>query len=269
MTTLPALNISALAREHNVSRTTIRRRLASGWRPPTIEIMPPSTPTTHWTPGVLVIIAVGIGALAILVNGQQGFSFGTTTMSRVTFAGLAIAADILAFVLPAVAVALWHRHRPVLSSAAWLTWTAVALLAVLATLGFVERNLGDSAAQRTALVTSADQHKQAIEAAQLHATAATRQREAECVRRGPLCRAREADEREALSALRTALAMPLPIPVGASDPQAVAAHRLASWAGFTVSSNDVVNLRLALLTLVPNLAGIVLAFGLALRQNQH
>jgi len=31
-------NISALAREHGVSRSTIRRRLASGWQPPvTIE----------------------------------------------------------------------------------------------------------------------------------------------------------------------------------------------------------------------------------------
>jgi transposase-like protein len=35
--------ITALAREHGVSRTTIRRRLASGWTPSHVEVLPPST----------------------------------------------------------------------------------------------------------------------------------------------------------------------------------------------------------------------------------
>src|SRR5262245_35486300 len=39
MTTCP-INVSALAREHGVSRRTIRRRLAKGWRP-----APPNLPT--------------------------------------------------------------------------------------------------------------------------------------------------------------------------------------------------------------------------------
>lgn len=37
-----ALNISALAREHGVSRKTIARRLAKGWRPPAMPT--PRTP---------------------------------------------------------------------------------------------------------------------------------------------------------------------------------------------------------------------------------
>lgn len=280
MTTLPALNVSALAREHGVSRTTIRRRLASGWQPDrsanlhsdAVEIMPPSTTSTPWTATVLVVTAFGIGVLAIFVNAQAGFSLGSTPLARATLAGMAVAADVLAIVLPAAAVALWHYRRPVLAGLAWTTWTAVAALAVLATLGFVERHVGDSAATREAVVTTAtvavDRHKATIEAAQLVATTATAQRQAECVKRGPLCREREADERVALTSLRSALAAPLPTPaaIGASDPQAVGAQRLASWAGLSVTHNDVVNLRLSLLVLVPNIAGLVLAFGVALRR---
>lgn len=279
MTTLP-VNISQLAREHGISRTTVRRRLASGWRPSTVstgtvarcEILPPSTSRPGWTAAVLVVTAFGIAALAIGINAQTGWSFGTTPMARVTFAGVSVAGDILAVILPAAAVALWHYRRPVLATLAWTTWTAVAALAVLATLGFIEKHVGDSAAGREAIVTTAtvtaDQHKAMVEAAQLAASTATAQRQAECVRRGPLCREREADERAALSALRTALAMPLPTlsAIGAADPQAAGAQRLATWAGLRVTGEDVVNLRLALLTLIPNIAGLVLAFGVALRR---
>jgi hypothetical protein len=40
-----ALNISALAREHGVSRKTIQRRLQKGWRPSAVPAVPtPRTP---------------------------------------------------------------------------------------------------------------------------------------------------------------------------------------------------------------------------------
>jgi hypothetical protein len=286
MTTVPALNISQLAREQGVSRTTIRRRLAAGWQPSrsggphgsrslanlvaNVEIIPPSTRGHPWTASVLVVVAFGIAALAVAINAQTGWSFGTSPMARFTFAGVSVAADILAVILPAAAVALWSYRRPVLATLAWTTWTAVAALAVLATLGFVERHVGDSAAGRAAIVTTAtvtaDQHKRTIDAAQMAAATATAQRQAECVKRGPLCREREADERVALSGLRSALAVPLPTvsAIGTSDPQSVGAQRLASWVGLSVTTADVVNMRLALLTLIPNIAGLVLAFGVAL-----
>jgi hypothetical protein len=225
-----------------------------------------------WTAFVLVMTAFSIGLLAIGINAQTGWGFGTTPMARVTFAGVSVAADMLAIILPAAAVALWHCGRPVLATLAWSTWTAVAMLAVLATLGFVERHVGDSAAGRETVVATAtsavNQHRAATEAAQLAASTATAQRQAECVKRGPLCREREADERAALAALRSALAAPVPTlsTIGAADPHVVGASRLASWAGFSVTTADVVNLRLALLVLVPNIAGLVLAFGVALRR---
>src|SRR5262245_28748898 len=132
----PISNISALARQHGVSRTTIRRRIARGWTPPRVEILPPVPPSVHapstpWTPGpaILTIIALAIGALALIINGQTGWRFGTTPLASVTFAGLSLAGDLLAIVLPSAAGVLWHARRRVLATAAWMTWSVAATLA--------------------------------------------------------------------------------------------------------------------------------------------
>lgn len=86
------------------------------------------------------------------------------------------------------------------------------------------------------------------------------------VRRGPLCREREADERAALATLNTVVAAPVPAvaTIADADPQVTAVLRLATWTGLNVKSDDVVNLRLALMAMLPNIAGLVLAFGMAL-----
>jgi hypothetical protein len=48
------LNISALAREHGVSRKTITRRLAKGWRPSAAPIpCTPAQPTANRSPSML------------------------------------------------------------------------------------------------------------------------------------------------------------------------------------------------------------------------
>jgi hypothetical protein len=39
------------------------------------------------------------------------------------------------------------------------------------------------------------------------------------------------------------------------------------WTGLKLTSDDVVNLRLALMAILPNIAGLVLAFGSALRRS--
>src|SRR5262249_45904281 len=205
------INISALAREGGVSGTTIRRWLADGKLPvpveePQVELLEPEPvqhvhrASTPWTSAVLVLLALVIGALALVINGQTGWRFGTTPLAAVTFAGLALAGDLLAIVLPATAGALWTIHRPLLAMLAPTTWTLCAALATLASLGFVELHTSDTAAGRAALVTASttavEQRTAAIAAAQTALATATRQREAECIRRGPFCRDREADERQ-------------------------------------------------------------------------
>src|SRR5262245_49660352 len=100
-------NISRLAREHGIARSTVRERLAKGWRPeaapsvplePTAEKMAPikdSPPATvamvAGRPSVsvprlvgaaiLAIAAVGIAGLALAINAQYGASIGETALA--------------------------------------------------------------------------------------------------------------------------------------------------------------------------------------------
>ena len=234
-----------------------------------VTVRPPRR-RVSWSAMLLVIIALAIAALALVINGQTGWRFGTTPLAAVTFAGLALAADLLAIVLPAAAVALWHAGRGGLAASAWVTWVVAASLATLASLGFVELHTSDTAAARSSTVVTstalADQRTAAITAAQLALITATKQREAECQKRGPLCRDREADERIALAAVNAAIATPVPAAatIAAPDPQLTAVVRLTTWAGMKLAADDVVNLRLVLMAMLPNIGGLVLMCGLAL-----
>ena len=209
--------------------------------------------------------------LGIGINAQTGWRFGTTMMSAATFAGVSIAADVLAVTLPTVAVALWLRRRWALASAAWATWSLSLALAVWASIGFVNRHVGDAAAARQAVVSTAAaltaQRDGAIATAKRAVAAAAESREAECKIRGARCRALEQEEQARLTELTAALARPLPIapPLAEADPQLAGVLRLANWAGLSVTADDLGNLRLALMALLPNLAGLILCFGVALR----
>ncbi len=112
---------------------------------------------------VLVTVAIGIAALALAINGQTGWRFGTTLLASITFAGLSLASDLLAIVLPSAAVALWHGRRPLLATAARTTWIVAAALAWMASLGFAELHISDTATGRQAIVATsvaaADQRK--------------------------------------------------------------------------------------------------------------
>jgi hypothetical protein len=222
---------------------------------------------------ILLLVTFAVAALGIGINAQTGWRFGTTATSAATFAGLAVAADVLAITLPTVAVALWLRSRWALASAAWATWALSLALAVLASIGFVNRHVGDAAAARQAvLMTTAaltSQRDAAIATAKQAMAAAAESREAECKVRGPRCRAMEQQEQARFTELAAALALPPPAPprVAEADPQLAGALRLASWAGIGATADDLSNLRLALMALLPNLAGLVLCFGVALRRS--
>jgi hypothetical protein len=220
---------------------------------------------------LLLLVAFAVAVLGVDINAQTGWRFGTTLMSAATFAGMSIAADVLAVALPTVAVALWLRWRWALASAAWATWSLSLALAVLASIGFVNRHVGDAAAARQAVVSTAAaltaQRNAAIATAQRAAAAAAASREAECKIRGPRCRALEQEEQARLTELAAALTLPLPAapPLADADPQLAGVLRLANWAGLRVTADDLGNLRLALMALLPNLAGLILCFGMALR----
>jgi hypothetical protein len=69
-----------------------------------------------------------------------------------------------------------------------------------------------------------------------------------------------------MSELQAAIAAPVPVvpAIADADPQVTGAVRLATWAGLKLSAGDIGNLRLATMGLLPNLAGLVLCFGVAL-----
>jgi hypothetical protein len=222
---------------------------------------------------LLLLVTFAVAVLGIGINAQTGWRFGTTPISAATFAGVSIAADILAMTLPTVALALWLRSRWALAAAAWATWTLSLALAVLASIGFVNRHVGDAAAARQAVLGTAAaltaQREAAITTARQAVAAAAESRQAECTIRGPRCRALEREEQARLTELSAALALPLPATprVAEADPQLTGALRLASWAGLRATADDLSNLRLALMALLPNLAGLVLCFGIALRRS--
>jgi len=222
-----------------------------------------------------VAISFAISALAVLINGQTGWRFGTSPLAGITFAGLSVAADALAIVLPSAAVALWWGRHRTLSAGAWATWCLAAGMATLASVGFASLHISDTAAARAAIVTSSteaiNQRSAAIEAAKAAAEAATKARTAECTKRGPLCRDLEHVEQTRMSELQAAIGAPVPAvaAIADADPQITGAVRLASWAGLTLSATDISDLRLGMMGLLPNLAGLVLAFGLALRRGRQ
>jgi hypothetical protein len=298
-TTASAKSISALARELKLPRSTVRSRLAKGWRPPTADLQevedqpeasspsspPPSLPPSpslaklrhpFATPRligavVLAIAALGIAGLALAINAQYGASIGETELTSRTFMGLAVAVDLLAVTLAPAAVGLWRTKQRGLAIATWATWGVAVFLATLATLGYLQKNLADASATRAATLTVAtatqDQRSESIATAKLAVSVAKASREAECATRGPRCLQREADERTAVNALAAAVASPLvsPAKISDPDPQLAAATRLAAWAGLRLNPDDFGNIRLSLWALIINAGGLVLAvaFGLA------
>lgn len=225
----------------------------------------------------LVLRATGwaMGALAMAINAQTGWRFGTTPIDAGIFAGLSVLVDSWALVLPTKAVCLWRARRRVLSASAWVTWAAVTTMAVLATLAFASLNVEDTAAGRAAKVATAtalaEKRTMAIDAARAAVQAITVARQAECQKRGPRCRDLEQREQDRMTELTAATAVPVPAEpaIGEPDPQVSGVVRLATWVGVELTSTDIGNLRLALIGVLPNLAGLVLAFGCALRRPAH
>jgi hypothetical protein len=220
---------------------------------------------------MLLFMALVVSALAVGINAQTGWRFGTTLMSAATFAGLSMIADMLAITLPTVAVALWLRSRWALASAAWATWTVSLALALLASIGFINGHVSDATAARQAILNTAAeltaQREAAITTAQRAVATAAESREAECKVRGQRCRALEQEEQLRLTELSAVQALPLPAApsMADADPQLAGVLRLANWAGLRATAGDLGNLRLALMALLPNLAGLLLCFGVALR----
>lgn len=200
---------------------------------------------------ILKGIAIVIGAAGLAINAWFARSLGATEIAGALFVAVGMAADAAAFLLPTQAGHLWRAGQRLAAATAWAIWSLTFAFALIASVGFASLNIADTTAARAGRTTPE------VTLALRTADIAAASRQAECAKRGPLCRDREADERRALDSLKSAQGR-----VAAdADPQTAAASRLVTWASLgTVSptADDLGMVRLVLLTVLPQLGGLVL-----------
>jgi hypothetical protein len=266
----PKPNISALARQHAVSRQTIRRKLANGWQPPAsapVEIIePPQRIATsghphgrpvqrdgsYWramgriaTGLVIAGCGVAIAVTSIRANAWFGRSLTTDTAAGEIFSHLSVLAEIVACAIPTANRFYWQDGdwRTALNGVALM---CLALTVVFfAASGFVLTNVSAGTELRGDRVTPV------VALAQRTADTIAKSREDECRKRGERCRALEAQERQALTALAAARAELWAM----ADPQAQALH---------VDSNTVRTVQAAAMVGMCLAAGYIIAFGAGL-----
>jgi hypothetical protein len=252
----------------------------------------------------LVALALVIAGVEIAINSWFAASLGKTTETALLFAAVGMAADSLAFLLPTVASRLAQARRYVSAIVAWLLWTATITFALMASAGFVGLNVSDVTASRARDALGAQALSVRMERLQSERAAITETRsvaalEAELqatqpnaasvwkqtdgcrnvtiVTSGQACatvlqvrqRLADAHRRDAIdSELRAAEARISYAPaISGADPQAATAANLVNWlsAGLTnVTTTDIAMLRVALITLLPQCAGLVLMLALDL-----
>jgi hypothetical protein len=255
---------------------------------------------------ILAAIAVGVAWFGVQINAWYGASLGKTTEAGALLAGLSVAADILALTLPAAASALWfERHRGA-ALVAWAVWTMTIAVTLMASIGFASLNIADTIAARAKIAAESGGLSGRIERLRGERAAITEIRAVAAIETdiqrtqpgaasvwrqtagctdvtlaasGAACadvlRLRQAlanaQWRDALDAeLRDAEAKLAVLPaVATSDPQTEAAARLINWASFgltRISAHDIDMARVAGMTLLPQISGLVLMLAMVLWQ---
>jgi hypothetical protein len=204
---------------------------------------------------ILTVAALGLAAVGICMNAWYAWSLGASEVAGVLFTAVGVASDMVALVMPSVAVMAWQGKRWGAALAGWLVWILTLAFALSAGIGFASINISDTVTARASRTTPA------VTAAQTTLDDAIASRDREC--RGGVgryCREREqavVDRRQALDAAMQTVAQ-------AADPQALAAIKLVAWishGAISPSENDFDMLRLALLCLLPQLAGVLIMVG--------
>jgi len=250
---------------------------------------------------ILLALAIVVAFFGLRINAWYGASLARDAEAGALLAGLSIAGDAVALLLPATARLVKTRLE---RTAAWTLWVITLVVALMAAIGFASVNIADTSAARDKTAIQGAALKAQIaqlttERAALHETRPLGAIEAELAaaqglaaavwsatagcndvtrtRSATLCapiqelrkahaeaaRAREIDA--ALEVARNALAA-LPA-IGAADPQAEMAAALLRWisGGFlAASAADIAMLRIIGMTLLPQIAGMVFMLGFGL-----
>jgi hypothetical protein len=260
----------ARAQARRVPMSAERKRLLARWRqqrhrerqqlvavtshdvmPVTTEVTAPASPCNRLS-AVTSGVAGTLFGTAVSANAVYAWSLGASDLASSIFAGIGVAADALVFVLPTIAAAQWRSGRKVRSLVGWAIYVPAIAFAVSGSIGFSAVNIADVTAVRAA------RSSPAVELAQRRLDIATAQSATECKRVGPLCRARQGEARQALVELDAAQRAVQ----AAADPQVAKTAQLVSWiTPWHPGADDLAMVRLVLLTLLPQLGGLVLMVG--------
>jgi hypothetical protein len=200
---------------------------------------------------VLMVLAFALFIVGLCSNALYAHNLATTELAGWLFVAVGVLADCLAFVLPDRAMHLCREGRFGIAGIAWAVWGLTSAFALYASVGFASINIADTTMARAGRTTPA------VEVAQRGLNDAKAARDRECVKLGPICRQREDAVRDRQTELREAMAK-----VGAAaDPQTDATAKLIRWVSrgsVRPSADDFEMLRLFLMTLLPQLGGLVL-----------
>lgn len=226
-----------------------------GQKPVTIDVTPVTTVTRRPFEAsklVLRLVSVALAGVGMSMNAVYAHSLGSNDLSGWLFLGLGVAADASALVLPSVAASNWKASQRLAAGAAWAVFALVFAFALIGAVGFASTSISDVTTARASRVTPA------VTAAQAALADAQAARDRECKGGvGKFCREREATVASMRQNLDTAMAAV----AQTSDPQAAALVRVVTWVSrgaLVPSEADVGMLRLILMSLLPQVGGILL-----------
>lgn len=199
----------------------------------------------------LKVLSYSLFLVTLCINASFVFDRGGTLEARLVMSLLGIILEAMLFFLPTQASNLWNGRRWLMSVFASILCLFLFAFAFLASLGFASQNLTEVTTARSERITPA------VSDAQRRLEALTASKKDECTKRGDRCRQLERDEQTALEGLRQAR----DAVSATADPQTASAAKLVAWVTvgrFHPSADDFGMLRLLLLTLLPQLGGLVL-----------
>jgi hypothetical protein len=213
-----------------------------------MEIQRISVPKSNRT---LVCLAVSLGAVGIGINAWYAWSKGSTLPDKVLLSSLGFLAEAIMFFLLSQAKNLWQQKQWGSLIGACLLWPVLFVFALTNSLGFASLNLAEASTVKAERITPA------VADAQRRLDTLSASRRDECLKRGDRCRQLEKDEQTAIESLREAREKVSVL----ADPQIASAAKLVAWVSvdrYHPSPDDFAMLRLLLLTLLPQLGGLVL-----------
>lgn len=205
----------------------------------------------------LTAAALALAGVGLVMNGWFARTLGSTDLAGWTFFASGMANDVVALTVPAAAARLWLARQRLTAAVAWLVWSASFIFALISSLGFASLNIADTALARASRVTPA------VTIAQNALRDAVTARDRECAGGvGRVCREREQIVIERQRALDAAIASV----ERAADPQTEAASKIVTWlsaGNANPTATDFAMLRLLLLSLLPQIGGLLLMIGRA------